>query len=65
MILGSSVVTGAGRENPNLTSGSQASKKDAVIVNLDVSSPLDCAQAIRAMKDKQKLYYSMLLMYRN
>ena len=40
MILGTSIKSGAGRENPNLTQGTNASK-DIKAFDFNVSSPMD------------------------
>lgn len=65
MILGNSVRGGAGRENPNLTIGSQSSMRDIKVQDYDVSKPLDHARAIASMKDNIELYYSILNRFRS
>jgi hypothetical protein len=46
MFASSSLRGGAGRENPNLTSGSKAKQKDVKCINLDVMEPIDYNTAI-------------------
>lgn len=65
MIIGNQVRTGAGRENPNLTSGSMARKLDSKILDFNIETPLDDARALRGMKDNKSLYYSLLTKFVN
>ena len=56
---------GAGRENPNLTSGSSALAKDIKIADLDISTPLDHDTALSSLKDNKNLYFMMLGRFKN
>ena len=60
MILGTKIRMGAGRENPNLTSGSSASAKDIKIADLKTSTPLDHGTALSSLKDNRNLYFMIL-----
>ena len=51
---------GAGRENPNLTTGSMSSSKDIKITDLSIDTPLDYANALFCLSNKRSLYFMML-----
>lgn len=65
MILGSKIRSGAGRENPNLTSGSRAMAKEIKVMDLNSEAPLDHISACKALKDNKSLYYMILYRFRN
>ena len=41
MILGNTVRSGAGRENPNLTMGSNSSQREITVSDFSVATPID------------------------
>ena len=65
MILGSQVKSGAGRENPNLTSGSKAKQREIKVLELNVATPVDDFTALVALKDSRQLFVMILLRFRD
>ena len=65
MIIGSKIKAGAGREDPNLTSGSMGTKKEIKCITLDTSQPLDDKTAIQQLKNNKNLFLMFLCRFRN
>lgn len=65
MIIGSKIKAGAGREDPNLTTGSKGSKKSIKCISLDTTNPLDDKTAIEQLKNNKNLFLMFLCRFRN
>ena len=66
IITGKRMKRGAGKENPNLTMGSEGSKKKVrAFQNFNIECPLDHQVAISSMKNNKSLFYMILNRFRN
>jgi hypothetical protein len=65
MFQGNMLRGGAGRENPNLTSGSKAKQKEVKCINLEVVYPIDYETALSQLKNNKSLFFMILCRFRN
>lgn len=65
MIIGLNVRGGAGKANPNLTTGSMAKKKELKWASFDPTVPLDHTQALGNFKNNKSVFFGMLTKFRN
>ena len=65
MILGNTLRGGAGRENPNLTMGSQGNLREIKLTDFEINLPIDSDKGVQALKDNMNLYCKILNKFRN